>query len=594
MKKIMICLMSAMMLCAQISVVHAEETRIDLQQSSETTYTYNAANDGYTTDYSSAFTPVYYIYAGQLSEENAENLLEEMGMVSHIYEWAASVTIVNPIEETYGDKDAEAFIDLLGGAISNVKVIGIDDGATFVNNYISQECYAVAGIMTYGGDMVEGLDYDVPVPVYLSHPCDNAVNYFHRVNEGEELAKVVVGRDENLKEAFDHAWSQVFSRNYRQHNEKTEFYMSNAKDQTDPYLLIGIPQYDELNVLYYTYYNQPLNGEGQYTWFEYIPKTTLSMDNGTVPLVVSLHGNGNDARLQGETTGWVELAAQENFMVVCPEWQDTVLDSQTHKPGPNFFHCDGLEGDKLIEWIDMLKEKYPQIDESRIYVTGLSAGGSASMLYGAKYNDVFAAVGAVSAPGVDKKELTQIAENYQGNDVPMMYICGDHDFFGMIPVDLSSQNAFEVAPGVYLPTVDENVDIFPMIQAYQKINGLEVSKTYDLSLNPYYGISLDHQQWIQLGIKETLEGTLSNENGVIMKFAAIKDQAHWNYKPEAQYLWNFFKNYSRQEVTSTDVTPIEKPTQKVDTSDSSQLFIYTMISLFALASFVQLKKKKNS
>lgn len=40
-------------------------------------------------------------------------------------------------------------------------------------------------------------------------------------------------------------------------------------------------------------------------------------------------------------------------------------------------------------------------------------------------------------------------------------------------------------------------------------------------------------------------GTLSNKNGVVMELAAIKDLAHWNYKPEAEYIWRFFKSYRR-------------------------------------------------
>ena len=227
-------------------------------------------------------------------------------------------------------------------------------------------------------------------------------------SQNDPLQKVVIGENESLAAAFENAWETVFSKNYRQHNEKTEFYMADPINYTDPYPLIGIADYDELNIQYNPIYNTPLNGAGSYTWFEYIPRETLDEPNGSVPLVISLHGNGNDARLQGETTGWVELASQEKFMVMAPEWQDIVYDSSTHEPGPNFFNCDGLEGDKLIEWIDMLKVKYPQIDSSRIYITGLSAGGSASQLYGIKYNDVFAAVGAVSAPAVDKDEIVNL------------------------------------------------------------------------------------------------------------------------------------------------------------------------------------------
>jgi len=203
----------------------------------------------------------------------------------------------------------------------------------------------------------------------------------------------------------------------------------------------------------------------------------------------------------------------------------------------------------LIEWIDMLEKKYPQIDKTRIYVTGLSAGASASSLYAAKYSKVFAAAGAVSGPGVDKTELLELADKYEGGEVPYLYICGDHDFFGMIPVDGSSPYQFHITPDFTINMADPNVSMFEFIQAYQKINGLKVSKTYDLSLNEYYGVALDNQEWTKLGDKDMLEGTLSNDNGIIMKLAAIKNHAHWNYKPEAEYIWNFFKNYARDTET---------------------------------------------
>ncbi|MCD7809470.1 MAG: hypothetical protein LUH02_09010 [Erysipelotrichaceae bacterium] len=567
-------------------------TTIDLTQESDTIYSYNATEDGYTTDYSSVVIPTYYVFGGAMDEDGAESLLSDLGIAENLQYWAATVKVITPINgESYTQEDADAFIETLGAGVTNAKVIGIDDGSTFVNNYISQECYAIAGIMTYGGEMDEGLDYNVAVPTYLSNATQTAIDYYIQANDASEvsenvyenstdsLQRVVVGSDDTLAEAFANAWDNVFSKNYRQHNETTEFYMSSATTQTDPYLLIGIADYDALGIIYNTYYSEPLNGEGEYTWFEYVPETTMDMEDGSVPLIVTLHGNGNDARIQGESTGWVELAAEENFIVVSPEWQDTVTDSETGEAGPNFFNCDGLEGDKLIEWIEMLEEKYPQIDTSRIYVTGLSAGGSASSLYGAKYSDVFAAVGAVSAPGLDKEELAEIAENYDGGDVAYMYICGDHDFFGMIPVDGSSTNSFQVGENMYMQDVDPNVSMFSFIQSYQKINGLEVSETYDMSLNEYYGIELDDEQWITLGVKDTLEGTLSNDNGVIMKFAAIKDQAHWNYKPEAAYMWAFFENYQRDTETgeliyvnsdnSTDTTTPSDTTSDTTINDTT-------------------------
>lgn len=557
----------------------------------ENVYSYSASQDGYTTDLSGLTSPSYYVFAGAVDEEGAEQVVNDLGMASNLHEQVGSVYVVTPTNgATYEEQDVDHFINLLGAAVSNAKVIGLYDGATFVNNFISQNSWAVAGALVIGGDIDSNLSLDYYLPTYLSNPTKAAEEYYISANSAEKvsdglyqnpdnpLAQVAIGQEKTLAEAFANAWDAIFSKNYRQCNEVTEFYMTSAATHTDPYGLIGIADFDALDLTYIPNYSQPLNGEGEYTWFEYVPNSVLADTQTKVPLVISLHGNGNDARLQAETTGWAELASSEGFILVCPEWQDIVYDSSTHEPGPNAFNCDGLEGDKLIEWIEMLKVKYPQIDASRIYLTGLSAGASASTLYGAKYKNYFAAIAAVSGPGLDKAELSEIAKTYDGEEIPWLYICGDHDFFGMIPVDGSSENAFMVAPGVSITDADPNTKMFEFIQAYQKINGLEVSDGYDLEkYNPYYGIALDNEHWFKLGEKDALEGTLSNENGVIIKLVAIKNQAHWNYKPEAAYIWDFFTNYARNTETG-ELIRVEEETETPAASETKPVVSTTPAS----------------
>ena len=317
-------------------------------------------------DYSNVVYPVFYVFAGQKSETEAEDLLKEMGIGSVLEKWAGTVNVIMPVDgKGYTEKDEEAFIELLGGAICNAKVVGIDEGATFVNNNLKDDLYAVAGVMTYGGQMDVETKEGVAVPAYLSNPDVKAKNYFIAVNNAKEvsenvyenpensLERVVVGQDKDVLSAFQNAWNNIFSKNYRQHNSYTEFYNATAKDIKDNYELINIADYDKLGIQYEAHYNKALNGSGKYTWFEYIPTSTVEKEKGSVPLVVTLHGNYNDTRLQGETTGWTELASKEGFMVVAPEWQQIVVEGGQTEGHPNFFECDGLEGDKLIEWIDM-------------------------------------------------------------------------------------------------------------------------------------------------------------------------------------------------------------------------------------------------
>ena len=517
-------------------------------------YYYNAYEDGFTPTRADVVIPTYYIFAGSKTEEEANKIVEELNMINNLEQWGAQVYVVNPLnEEGYGNDDKEAFIDLVGIGVKNVKVIGIDEGSTFVNNYISQSCYFVAGMMLYGGEINENLEKNDVVPAYLSNTNENVQAFYKHINEATEeensdkytiyrnkdnslQAVAVSSKEEDLSEAFNNAWESIFSQNYRQHNDISEFYNLSARDVTDSYDLIEIPIFEDLDISYNQMIDERVTGmSGKYTWFEYVPNSINESENESVPLIVNLHGNQNDPRLQGDSTGWPELAAKENFIMVAPEWQDKEV---------NFFGCDGLGEEGVMNLINDLKVKYPQIDPSRIYLTGLSIGGAESFLLGAKYSDVFAAVGIVSGVNVFAEEVAEISENYTGGEVPLLYICGDHDFFQMIPVDGSSQYGTQYLYGDQVWDEDENTHIFSSLQAYQKINGLEVTEM-DMSKNEYYGIGLDNQQWTKLGDKDMYTGTLSNENGVVMELAAVKDLAHWNYKPEAEYIWNFFKNYER-------------------------------------------------
>lgn len=517
-------------------------------------YYYNAYEDGFTPTRADVVIPTYYIFAGSKTQEEANKIVEELNMINNLEQWGAQVYVVNPLnEEGYGNDDKEAFIDLVGIGVKNVKVIGIDEGSTFVNNYISQSCYFVAGMMLYGGEINENLEKNDVVPAYLSNSNENVQAFYKHINEATEeensdkytiyrnkdnslQAVAVSSKEEDLSEAFNNAWESIFSQNYRQHNDISEFYNLSARDVTDSYDLIEIPIFEDLDISYNQMIDESVTGmSGKYTWFEYVPNSINESENESVPLIVNLHGNQNDPRLQGDSTGWPELAAKENFIMVAPEWQDKEV---------NFFGCDGLGEEGVMNLIKDLKVKYPQIDSSRIYLTGLSIGGAESFLLGAKYSDVFAAVGIVAGVNVFAEEVAEISENYTGGEVPLLYICGDHDFFQMIPVDGSSQYGTQYLYGDQVWDEDENTHIFSSLQAYQKINGLEVTEM-DMSKNEYYGIGLDNQQWTKLGDKDMYTGTLSNENGVVMELAAVKDLAHWNYKPEAEYIWNFFKNYER-------------------------------------------------
>lgn len=134
-------------------------------------------------------------------------------------------------------------------------------------------------------------------------------------------------------------------------------------------------------------------------------------------------------------------------------------------------------------------------------------------------------------------------------------------------------------PGIF--EEDPNVSMFEFIQAYQQINQLTVSEEPDMSLDPYYGVALEDAKWKILGNKEMHIGSLSKDGMELIKLVAVKDLAHWNYKPEAKLIWDFFKNYERDPETKELVVSgsQETPTEE----NNSNTWIYVVLVAVAAA-----------
>ncbi len=124
----------------------------------------------------------------------------------------------------------------------------------------------------------------------------------------------------------------------------------------------------------------------------YVPKGF----KGPAPLVVVLHGCTQNAALYDHGSGWSALADKHGFILLYPE--------QSHANNPllcfNWFQSDdnqrGLgEAASIANMIAAVKAAH-EIDGSRVFVTGLSAGGAMAGVMLATYPELFAA-GAIIA-----------------------------------------------------------------------------------------------------------------------------------------------------------------------------------------------------
>ncbi|MGV3611240.1 MAG: alpha/beta hydrolase family esterase [Fluviicola sp.] len=109
--------------------------------------------------------------------------------------------------------------------------------------------------------------------------------------------------------------------------------------------------------------------------------------DGKLPLVLVLHGCNQNAKEISEESGWNELADFSGFYVVYPEQRNTNNMFRCF----NFFLKDDQEKDKgemasIHEMVRYAVSHY-SIDESQVYIYGVSAGAMMSVSYMACYPD---------------------------------------------------------------------------------------------------------------------------------------------------------------------------------------------------------------
>ena len=498
--------------------------------------------------------PVFYIFPDcKLDNNQALELAENLDLVNIIKEYGGRIMVVNPSSDKWQEQDLEDFRRLIGMGSSptNVKVIGIGSGATFVNRQLvaTELAGVIAGIVSIDGE--PGKICRLPVPAFIGGKnAAKAAKPYQTTSDSapaDPLQKVVVNTDKkaSLETLFAEAWDKVLSANYRYNNLYRTFYTSRGIDNPEGvknFELVSIPVFDKLgiqrNVVEYPLVdmNAPSRPENpdKYLWYEYIPKQMQEAAPSTVPLVVLLHGHGNDPRTQSESSGFIELAAEEGFMVVEMEWQ-----------GSNGYQPMGLDGIEAV--ISVILQKYPQIDTSRIYAEGLSAGAMTSNMLGVRKSHLFAAVaghsgGIFSGNGLGyyaygSEPLMNEAIQKRGHvEVGFCSVVGTHDD----TIRYFNKDNWEGNP--YL-----NV-----WRIYETINGMPVTGDLDFNVDPTFGFALQDRTTIHTGKSEdiTIEfGQLYKDEKPMIRLMVINNYGHWNFKPAARLIWDFFRHFSRDTET---------------------------------------------
>lgn len=497
--------------------------------------------------------PTFFVYPDtKLDRAGADELVAALGVQPILENNFGSVVVINPVGDKYeAEADFDCFVNMFNKSRSgNLKVIGFGNGATFVNQVLALKAADhIAGIVTVGGKpakLPKGFaSYGVPAFV-AGKTATKVAKEYEALNAAcapaEPLLQVITSAAAAPGAVFAEAWEQVLSRNFRYNNYKHTHYEGGQFGQYGPYELEPYTDWERLGIERIKV-EQPMafGPQGQQgpdvpkqLWYEYWPK---ELKEGaaprSVPVMVLLHGNANDPRTQAETSGFLQVAGEERFFVVEMEWQ-----------GSRSFQAMGQDGVETV--IYQLLARYPQLDPSRVYAEGLSAGSMTATALGIKKSHLFAAVGGHSGglfggmgagpfPGFEAiwNEATQ-----KRGAVETAYC----SVFGTMDTTVPYMTPDNWKGNSYLNAWN----------AYEQMNGMTVVREMDFSVDPVFGQTLRDRESIRTAKGEGIvmeTGQLYKGETPLIRLVAVMGYGHWNFMPTARVMWDFFKHYSRDPET---------------------------------------------
>ena len=487
-------------------------------------------------------------------EAAALALIQSLGLDENAESFPAYIVIPAPVNgESWSDADAELFWNiqfwLAGGEITFATeppqgeyvrhvmnallyVLGEGSGATFVNNVLSQNAQRIAGIATFGGEIDPDLPQGLAVPAYLVNASDDAVAYWKAANgvDAEDgnvsynsayVQKKVItaqGGDSFDKENVQTAWRDLLSRTMRLGVAVNV--VITTRDQSE-WVLMDWLQLPEIGLNLHSFQWNAETGEAEYydeymtkdidSVHVYVPEAVEQNPDEAVPLVVVLHGMGDDPLNVVVGCGWAQKAVDENFIMIAPATEDT---------------------DYVMGLIDYVKSQY-NIDPTRVYLTGFSMGGMNTSNIGKAHPEAFAAIAPMGSAG------GSVVEGFDNDawDLPTSMIVGS--------IDVNNVSEDEDGNPMVTGIMDMGLDSIDQALA---INGVDAGER-DYAANPFWGYTPDNYYTVT---DKDLEWQFSDfysadYKNPVVQMVTLVGAAHSNADYMATVAWDFLKNFARAE-----------------------------------------------
>ena len=552
----------------------------------------------------------FVVFAEQAFENTDDALayLNSLGLVDLIDALVGSVILYTPADPAagFGEADLQNYYNLhksvyvkrnvnstipiadfeYMGTTGKIYLIGIDGGASFINNYIApgdpEVIGQTAGVLLVGGEMNEDAVISIYTPAYIVNGTEKCVAAWKEVNgcdtEDAENALSfnaevplrcvydVKAEDPDLAACVSDAFYKVFANTMRVSVISS---MSQQMPEIVPWtdevpvpalhryalaprnaILNGVTLDGKLHVDFFqeeifsdlkTMYDQYLQ-----TWYEAIPEDVIdgTAEEASVPVIIALHGTGDDPLMFMDEIGALEVAGREHCAIICPFQEELVISHEGGVVAMGVPIYEGIMDQAMPRLLDLVMSKYPALDPARVYVLGYSMGGGS--VYRAMYGCMEKIAAAVPMAGMHPDMFYFSTEE---QDAHMKEI-------GFPLMELTS--TFDLGFDRAASRLNDNT--MYIYKKYAALNGIEYGEEYDYEASPYFGLPYDDFSVSTLmGEFRTFKWTVKNAAGIpVMGMSCTENTTHSLYPMYAELAWDFFKDFSRDLETGAVIyTPAE-------------------------------------
>ncbi len=539
------------------------------------------------------------------AKDDALAYITDLGLTDIINECKGSVVLVTPIAPYtqgsngmtggFGIADQYAYYQLqtamcnLGGSAEGGTtaegayfggttfryLIGIDGGATFISNYIASNFDYVtrlAGLLLVGGHMDRIRDVAGIVPTYLVNCSERVLEKYKAANDVDargyigdvdyyfnQAQPLQIVYDEHVDEVdlgkiVPDVYYNMFIKAERIPVVQANLYTASTLYATGvnwnqaPYSLgprnafFGNRTADGLVIEAFTDlekfadvkvteedfgFGTSVAGDYLMTWFEVMPEEVLdgTAAEHSIPLILGLHGGGDDPIQFLDEMGLLNVAGKERIGIIAPYHQ-------------NLFTI----GMKVFPpLLDYILDKYPALDPGRVYVTGYSMGGGAT-LHAINGNAKYFAAAVPNAAAI--KVAPDEVVDTDDLDLPILFTTATYDFCGFgTGFDLDSKNPYE--PEHIHPVYQMRIN------DYLTLNGIPTVDQFDFDKYVMSGFKAD--TYVEKTINNEYRNYtwfFLNDAGVPMVGLNVTDfLPHGLYQEFGNIIWDFCKHYSRDTET---------------------------------------------